>query len=1057
MQNISIEGFQISPQQKRLWQLQQAGDRQAYIVKLMIEITGDINLSSLESSIQKVINRYEILRTKFSTIKGMSVPLQVITENNDFQINKIQNYHSKPTIFNLENGSVLDISLTNFFQNKYILIITLSAICGDIISLHNLVQEIFTAYTVKELTNEPIQYADISAWQNELLVGKEAEIGKDYWHKQNIYHLIAGKLPSEQSSTKPLAFNPQAININLSPDLINNLAVLANEDAEKIATLLMSSWQILLSRLTGEIEIAIATCFDGRNYAELKPALGLLAKYIPVSCAFKEDSTFAEIWQQLNTKISEIEQWQDTFSWEDIDSQELFLPFAFDFNSQPHQYLADNITFTVQKQHACIERFKVKLSCWLKDNSLITELHYDANLFSQGDIERLAQQWQTLLSNAVKNPETNVGKLEILSPLERQQLLFEFNQTQSAAPPYQCIHHWFEAQARSTPNNIAVVFEDEKLTYQQLDTKANVVAQKLVSLGVKPETVVALYIERSLELAIGILGILKAGGAYLPLDPSLPPAAVAWRLHDAQVSVLLTQRHFVHLIDQNQVQVLCLDADIQLSNPQLHPVGSKNLAYIIYTSGSTGKPKGVAVEHRHLLNYLNGILEKLNLPISANFATVSTFAADLGNTAIFAALCTGGCLHIISSERATNPQALADYCSRYQIDCLKIVPSHLSALLSSEYAQQILPRQRLILGGEACNWELIELVRKYAPNCQIFNHYGPTETTVGVLTYAVPTNAKSGKVPLGRPLANTQIYLLDKYQQPVPIGVTGEIYIGGDSVARGYLNQPEMTSDRFIQNPFNHTPGARLYKTGDQARYLPDGNLEFVGRVDDQVKLHGFRVELGEITAVLSQHPSVREVVVVLREDNPGQKQLVAYIVTHQQTAIDVHELRSFLKQKLPEYMLPAHFVQLKNLPLTANGKVNRLELPAPDKVRPEIAAAYIPPRNEAERIIAEIWQEVLAVEKVGIYDNFFELGGHSLLIIQLSVKLQQKFNRNISANDIFQNPTINALAKYLSQTDNQQSSSLEQSHERAQMRQNFVKRTAEAQRKQRGKNKTNL
>jgi amino acid adenylation domain-containing protein len=1032
MQSISIEGFQISPQQKRLWQLQQASDVQTYRLQIVVEIAGYINLSILAVSIQKIINKYEIFRTNFPTLKGMSIPLQVITKNIDFQVNIIQNYQSESIVFNLETGNILNINLIESSQNKYTLIITASAICTDMTSLHNLVQEILREYTARELDFEPLQYADVAAWQNELLISEAAEAGKDYWNQQSLSHLISSKLPGEQS------------------ELIENLVAIAHQDARKIETLILSSWQILLSRLTEEKEIAIATCFDGRNYPELKPALGLLAKYIPVTCAITENSTFTEICQQLNTKISEVEQWQETFNWEDIYSQELFLPFAFEFNSQPHQYLSDKITFTIQKQYACLEQFKVKLSCWLRDNYLIAELHYDANLFSQAVIEQLAQQWHILLSDAIKNPAKNSAQLEIISQLERQKLLFEFNQTQADFPPYECIHHWFAAQAQNTPDNIAVVFEDEQLTYQQLDTKANAVAQKLVSLGVIPETIVALYVERSLELVIGILGILKAGGAYLPLDPSLPSAAVVWRLQDAQASVLLTQKHLVHLIDQNQLQVVCLDADIQTSNVKSHPTFSENLAYVIYTSGSTGKPKGVAVEHRHLLNYLHGILEKLNLTTPTSFATVSTFAADLGNTAIFAALCTGGCLHIISSERATNPQALADYCSCHQINCLKIVPSHLSALLASEAASKILPRRCLVLGGEACSWELIELVRKYAPDCQIFNHYGPTETTVGVLTYAVTGDAKSSTVPLGRPLANTQIYLLDKHQQPVPIGVTGEIYIGGESVARGYLNQPEMTAERFIQDPFNHRLGARLYKTGDLARYFPDGNLEFVGRIDDQVKLHGFRVELGEITAVLHQHPNVREAVVVLREDEPGQKQLVAYIVTRQ--PINVYELRSFLKQKLPEYMLPAQFIQLKNLPLTANGKVNRLELPAPDKVRPEIAAAYVPPRNEAERIIAEIWQEMLAVEKVGIDDNFFELGGHSLLIIQLSVKLQQKFNRNISANDIFQNPTINALAKYFSQTDHQQVSSLEQSHERAQMRQNLVKRTAQTQRKQRGK-----
>jgi amino acid adenylation domain-containing protein/non-ribosomal peptide synthase protein (TIGR01720 family) len=462
-----------------------------------------------------------------------------------------------------------------------------------------------------------------------------------------------------------------------------------------------------------------------------------------------------------------------------------------------------------------------------------------------------------------------------------------------------------------------------------------------------------------------------------------------------------------------------LDSDWEViaKRPEKNPscaATPENLLYIIYTSGSTGKPKGVAVEHRQLLNYLHGILARLDLPEGASFATVSTFAADLGNTVIFPALCTGGCLHVISQERATSPEALVDYCESHSIDCLKIVPSHLNALLTASHPEKILPRKYLILGGEALSWQLVEKIRQYAPSCQILNHYGPTETTVGVLTYPLHEQMrdKSETIPLGRAIANTQVYILDHYLQPLPIGVAGELYIGGDSVARGYLNQPQLTTEKFITiEHFGGQDGqpTRVYKTGDLARYLPDGNIEFLGRIDHQVKIRGFRIELGEIESVLSQHPAIRETVVLAREDELGNKRLVAYIVGSQESAL-ISELRDFLKEKLPEYMVPSVFVQLKALPLTPNGKVDRQALPAPDSIRPELEGRFVAPRTPIEETIAKIWAQVLALERVSIYDNFFELGGDSILSIQIVARTNQA-GLQLTPKQLFESPTVAGLA----------------------------------------------
>ncbi len=1047
MQSLTIEGFQMSPQQKRVCLLQEGEDKQPYRVTGIVVVDGEVDRDILKTACQKVVEKYEILRTNFQTLKGMTIPLQVVRDRSLITIDeqdlpKNISQYLNDLSFDLENGSVLSISLVKVNLKKYFLLMAMPAICADAVSLYNLVREIGIAYTNclqgKDVSDTPLQYADIAAWQNELFE-EDTENPKEYWRKQDFSKLLDGKLPYEQHRGN-LNFNPQVIAVNLDSNL------LAGQDNAKIPSLLMTCWQILLWRLMGHSEIAIASYCDGRNYEELETTIGLLAKYLPVYVKLNANAKFSEVWQQIERTIEEVEQWQESFDWEEVfphqeNGQAIsFFPFSFDFCNQLHPYVAENISFSIQQQYTCIDRFKLKLVCLYQNNSLTAELHYDANLYNREDIERLAVQFQTLLASAINNPEIAIAKLDILSPSERKQLLVEFNQTQADFPPYSSIHQWIEAQAQQTPNNIAVVFENQSLTYQELDTKTNQLANHLISLGVKPEDIVALCVERSIDLIIGILGIIKAGGAYLPLDPTLPSEALTFRLQDSQASILLTQKHLIDKLPQHQTPVVCIDSNIPPS-PHLPISPSSSLVYVIYTSGSTGKPKGVAVEHRQLLNYINGIIKQINLPKGSSFATVSTFAADLGNTAIFAALCTGGCLHIISQERATNSEALADYCSRHSIDCLKIVPSHLNALLTYSHSEQILPKKCLIIGGEAASWNLIDLVQKHAPECQIINHYGPTETTVGVLTFPVNSRLNSDKVPLGRPLANTQVYLLDSYQQPVPISVPGEIYIGGDNVTRGYLNRPELTADKFIPNTFYTETATQkfLYKTGDLARFRSDGILEFLGRIDDQIKLHGFRIELGEIEAAIRQHPEVRETVVLLREDEPGVQRLVAYIVSQaendREKTLSVDNLRDFVRQKLPEYMVPANFVFLKALPLTLNGKIDRKSLPIPERLQPELRGDFVPPHNEVESTIASIWQELLHVEKVGIYDNFFDIGGHSLLLIQLHSKLRERFHKPIAVSDIFKHPTINALAKYITQQKDARISAVSQSYARANLR----------------------
>ena len=1039
MQNLILEGFRLSPQQKHLWSLQP--NSSAYRAQCAILFEGKLQIEILKQAVQQVINRHEILRTRFIRRPGIVIPMQVIENHSNsswqtFNLKDLTSQEQQLKIdklfqternftFDWERDSLLRLSLLLLSPQQHILLITLPSLYADSWTLKNLVKEISYIYGIclnkQQLLDESIQYIQFSEWHNELLEEEDAEAGKTYWQEQNLDLLTPITLPFEKQP-KNKEFDPAVWPLKIDPALVTQIESIAKLHNTTIREFLLACWQILLWRITGQTEIAVKTVFPGRTYEELHETLGLLAKWLPVCCSIQGNFKFSEIIVKIGQTLENHNQWQEYFLWEE--NTEFNNEIAFEFEDWSNKYNAGEVSCSVDRQYVCFEPFKLKLTCIRQAESLTAEFYYDPEIIDSEIISYWAELWQTLVASAVNNPEAKVSELEILSQRDRQKLLFEFNQTQTDYPLDKCIHELFAEQVAKTPSNLAVVFENEELTYTELNCRANQLAHYLKNLGVKPEVLVGIYLERSPLIIISLLAILKAGGAYLPLDPALPSSAVALRLKDAEAKVLLTQQQLISNLPELPTKIVCLDSDREIiareSKENLYcEVKPENLVYTIYTSGSTGKPKGVAIEHRQLLNYFYAIQSILNLPPGSNYALVSTLAADLGNTVIFPSLCSGGCLHIISSERTSDPQEIADYFDRHPIDCLKIVPSHLKALLTTEHPDKILPRQQLILGGEATNWDLIDRVQQIAPECKILNHYGPTEATIGVTTFEVlkgVKNNKSATVPIGQAIANTQIYLLDSQGQTVPIGVPGELHIGGAGLARGYLNQPELTAEKFITNPLVETfhETSLLYKTGDLARYLPDGNIEFLGRTDNQVKIRGFRIELGEIEAVLSQNPGVEQVVVTVSEDESGNRRLIAYVVSKQPQKPSISDLHNFSLSKLPEYAIPSAFILLKTLPLTPNGKIDRQALPAPDSTRPELEAVYVAPRTPVEEKLVEIWQELLNLEKVGIQDNFFELGGHSLLITQLLVRVRDIFKVEISLQSLFKLPTIANIAQKL-------------------------------------------
>jgi amino acid adenylation domain-containing protein len=604
-----------------------------------------------------------------------------------------------------------------------------------------------------------------------------------------------------------------------------------------------------------------------------------------------------------------------------------------------------------------------------------------------------------------------------LTEAERHQLLFEWNDTQADYPKDTCIHQLFEAQVERTPDAVAVVFEGQQLTYKQLNCRANQLAHYLQKLGVGPEVLIGICMERSLDMIVGLLGILKAGGAYVPLDPTYPLERLAFMLEDAQVSVLLTQERLLDKLPTYWAQVICLDVgwDVIVQECEENLISETtpdNLVYVIYTSGSTGKPKGVQILHRGLVNYLTWCISAYAVELGVGTLVHSSIAFDLTITALFSPLLVGRRVELLPDD--FNIEGLGEVLrKRYNLSLVKITPAHLLLL-----SQQLSPSEAagktraLIIGGENLLAESITFWQDFAPETMLINEYGPTETVVGCCTYQV-TNGEQrvGSIPIGRPIANTQLYILNEHLQPVPIGVAGELYIGGVGVARGYLNRPELTAEKFIPNPFSNEPRSRLYKTGDLAHYLPDGNIEFLGRIDHQVKIRGFRIELGEIEAVLAQHPAVKQSVVLAKEDIPGDKRLVAYVNLYQGQTTGTKELHSFLKSRLPHYMMPSTFVLLDALPLTPNGKVDRHALPTPDYNRTNWEETFVAPRTPTEQLIADIWAKVLGLERISVKDNFLELGGHSLLATQIIAQMQDVFQLELSFNTFFQNLTIASLS----------------------------------------------
>jgi amino acid adenylation domain-containing protein/thioester reductase-like protein len=1027
----------LSFAQQRLWFLDKLNPNSAsYNIPVGLRLVGTVNVAALEQSLIEIIHRHEALRTNFIAVDGKLsqiiqtkpnwtltvVDLQYlpVTEQKTAAQKLLQQQTIEP--FDLESDALIRATLVVLSPTEQWLLLCMHHVVSDGWSMSVFVQELTTLYNAysqgqaSPLLPLSIQYADFAIWQRQWLQGEVLNSQLSYWKQQLASTPTFLPLPTDRPRPAVQTFNGAHQEFALSFELTQQLVKLSQQQGVTLFMTLLAAYNTLLYRYTGQTDILVGTPIANRDRSEIEGLIGFFVNTLVMRTNLAENPSFNELLPRLREMALSAYAHQDLpFEMlvealqpeRDMSHTPLFQVMFVLQNTPVSQLELSGLTVSELPIETSTTKFDLTLVMENTGTGLFGWWQYNSELFDSSTIERMMGHFACLLEGIVANPSERISQLPMLTTSEQQQLLVEWNDTQVDYAFDKCIHQLFEEQSLSTPDAVAVVFENEQLTYQQLNCRANQLAHYLQSLGVEADVLVGLCVERSLLMVIGLLAVLKAGGAYVPLDPEYPQDRLGFMLEDTQAPVLLTQQHLLAQLPPNQAKLVFIDEIwSQISQNNQDNVTSKvtasGLANVIYTSGSTGKPKGVMVEHQGLVNLAQAQIQTFNVHSNSRVLQFASFSFDACISEVLMSWASGARLYLGTKDSIMPGEPLMERLRDYGITNVILPPSALAVLPTEE-----LPKlQTIIVAGEACS---AELIKKWSVGRNFINAYGPTEASV--CATSAKCTPEDEKVTIGRPIANVQIYILDSQLQPVPIGVPGELHIGGAGVARGYLNRNELTQQKFISNPFNDEPDSRLYKTGDLARYLPNGNIEYLGRIDNQLKIRGFRIELGEIEAIVSQHSGVRENVVVAREDIPGEKRLVAYFVPQLQQTPTTNELRIFLTEKLPQYMVPSAFVSLEFLPLTPNGKVDRKALPVPDSQNTQLAVSFVAPRTPVEKILADIWANALHLEQVGVLDNFFELGGHSLTTIRVMSQINETFQMKLPLRQLFTAPTIAELA----------------------------------------------
>lgn len=1039
----------LSFAQQRLWFLNRFDPASPlYNVSFGLRLNGRLDRLALHRALLEISRRHEVLRTIFMLIDGqpaqivdpeieLELPLVDLTSLSDSgreaELKRL-NREQRRQPFDLASGNVLRAMLCRIKENDHAFLLTMHHIVSDAWSRDILIREMAQLYHAfstgrqSPLPDLPIQYADYAIWRREWLTGERLELQLKYWMDR-----LAGSPPliglhTDHPRSPVQTDNGATEPRQLDDELSEALAGFGRERQATLFMVLLATLYVLLYRYTGQDDLLVGTPVSMRTRVETEGLIGCFLNTLVLRNDLSGDPDFETVLERVR------EVTLSAFANQDLPFEMLIQEL------QPERNLSHTPLFQVLFVHkvvteekrvaeqtekssdlsisACDEdnqtaKFDLTFAAVESGNRLTFAVEYKTDLFERATIRRMLDHCENLLRAVVADPLRPISELPLLSLRERQQLLLEMDNRPSHYPSV-CIHQLFEARARAMPGNTALTYEGDQISYGELNERANQLAHYLRSVGVTSEVLVAVYMKRSADLVTALLGILKAGGAYVPLDPAYPPERLSFMFRDAGVEVLITEQTLLESLPESGAKVVCVDSDwgkiARESGENLEAAagGPDNLAYVIYTSGSTGKPKGVQISHRAVVNFLTSMRGRPGLTDKDTLLAVSTLSFDIAGLELYLPLSVGARIVLVSREEASDPTSLADRLTTSGATVMQATPATWRMLLAAGWHEG--SRLKILCGGEALPQELASEL--FGTGAELWNLYGPTETTIWSTVFNI--TKKDGPVLIGRPIANTQVYILDAHLQPVPIGVVGELFIGGEGLARGYLNRPELTAERFIPNPFGRVPGTRLYRTGDLVRLGSDGDLEYLGRRDSQTKVRGYRIELEEIEAALRLCEGVKDAVVIVREDQSGDKRIVAYCVMDEPPA-RVSELNRLLKEKLPIYMVPSFIVSLAEFPLTSSGKLNRKLLPPPDGNAFEPGRISGPPSTATQEIIAGIFAQVLKLESVGVNDNFFDLGGHSLLATRVGSRLRESLNIEIPVKVLFENPTVTELADYIS------------------------------------------
>ncbi len=1029
----------LSFSQLQMWLIDRMTEgNPAYNQPVGYRLRGSLNPAALEDSFNEVVRRHEILRTTF--VVENDRPVQRIQPECRVRINfteldpataesRLQLLAAEEALtpFDLSRLPLIRVSLFRLSEAEHILIINLHHIVGDGISVGLILDEVDIFYRALTSDREPLppdlslQYADFAVWQRQAVDEAAYADQLRFWQKELSGELPVLELPADFPRPLLQSFKGSNVFLNLPQALVRSLTSLGAREGCTFFMTVLAAFQVLLHRYSGAEEIVIGTPVALRDPGQVGRLIGNCLNMAALRCDLSGNPDFIELLRRSrNTALN-------AFSNADLPYEALMKHLKIERNpgrNPVFQVMLEALPASatsigeleITNFHFDMKfaQFDLALHFCEESGGQLVRFEYCTDVFRAETVERLSSGFARLLQAVVANPRQKISEIPILSEAEKHQVLRAWNDTSRDYPKEQCLHHLFERAAMREPNRVALECGGQSLTYGELNAKANRLAHHLRASGVQPESCVGVFLERSLDLIVALLGILKAGAAYVPIDPSFPAERLAWIMEDADVLLLVSQTRLLNELSRPGMKTVCLDADWEAIEQGVGDdpgvaMSPSSLAYIMYTSGSTGKPKGVMIEHRSVVNFLLSVQREPGFDESDVLVAVTTISFDIATLEVFLPLISGGRLVVADRSEVIDGSALLEKIHKSGATVLQATPATWKLMLEAGWEKT--PRLRMLCGGESLPRELAN--RMLQRGAELWNMYGPTETTIWSSTERIQPGPDP--ILIGRPIANTQFYVVDEHLEPVPLGVVGELLIAGDGLSRGYRNRPDLTAERFIEISFPD-PGARAYRTGDQARFRPDGRVELLGRLDHQVKVRGYRIELGEIEKVLSQHEALKEAVVVTQEDSDGNKCLVAYCIPITRGRLKSSELAQFLQRKLPDYMLPSYFVEMDIFPVTPNGKIDRKALPRPESISLGAGSPFVEPEGELEQQLADIWKKTLRKAIIGANDNFFDLGGHSLLAAQVFAQMNRQLGVKLPLALLFQAPTIRQLAASVQQ-----------------------------------------